>query len=439
MPEADSHRPQRSPPPAPLRLAPSSPCRHPAAPAAETPSGFLSPHRCPSAAPRSPREAAPGWERTARNTPSPSAPLSEHRPEHEHRAGGEGPGRTGVTCRRRSAAGRGDALLRARCLRLTPPWPQPRRAARAPLSPTKFAARQLRASAGPSAPPRRRGSGSRGGRPLPGVRDSGPVVALPATAAPGCGDELALPPSLPLAPPSGPAKKLRVVQTCEQRRPSASTTKHDKSCRAAAAIAGGRKEIGGNGGKAAGEGESRGCWGTQGLPRDGTQQVEETRESWAPAAAWAAPVVGEAREYLRRVRPWRAALPAPRTRDPPRTLRAPFARREPTRQTPVSWASGARRGAAHRQPVPGSSPAPRGSPPAPAVRRWHSCYHVEACGVSLSAPCPPLPALPGTGSTCQPRKFMFGPPASSPRCGGPGQRDVAPRAWGAPAPSSATS
>lgn len=199
--------------------------------------------------------------------------------------------------------------------------------------------------------------------------------------------------------------RLRLIKS-DQRRPSASTTKHNKSCRAAAEIAGGRKGIGETVGKQRARGRAEGSGGrraSRGMGWVGAALPARGRDAagrgdlgeLGAGGCRGCPGVGEAREYLRRVRPCRAALPAPRTRDPPRTLRAPFPCREPTRQTPVSWASGGRRGAAHRRPGPGSSPAPRGSAQAPCCAARAFLLHVEACGVSLSAPAvlsPPSPA-----------------------------------------------
>lgn len=219
MPETGSERRQRSPAPEPsssgapprCRLPLPAPCAAPPGPQPAQPPSPPGARRTPGRSRWRNGEAAPVTDRAAGNAQcprrSPSAAAARR---------GEGPaglpgGAEGCSPRAGRADRRGLGRRRradARS-RLTPPWPQPRRAARAPLAPTKFAARQLRAS--PGGRTQRPAAGAEQPRP-PGPGDAVRGSARPAAgAAPGWGD-LALLPALPRAPPSGPAEKLQLVE-----------------------------------------------------------------------------------------------------------------------------------------------------------------------------------------------------------------------------------
>lgn len=216
MPETGSERQQRSPAPEPggsgapprCRLPLPAPCAAPAGtparPASEPPRA-LGGHQgaalpSPARRPRS-RTGRPGAHDARR---APKAPPPAARARRAGERGWQGLPGGAVGCSPRAGVRGLHRCADARC-RLTPPWPQPRRAARAPFARTKFAARTLRPAAGAEQP-----------RP-PGpadVRRCGAVLgsARPAAgAAPGWGDLASLP-ALPRAPPSGPAEKLQLVE-----------------------------------------------------------------------------------------------------------------------------------------------------------------------------------------------------------------------------------
>lgn len=243
MPETGSDLQQRSPPPvpggsaAPLRLAPSSPCRHPAA--GETSAGLLAhphhrPPHLPGGAPVEPTPGSPEQGEGGRGRAIPAALRDTRRsqpaaPSQEPRgARGAGRGITWRHCRvarhRQTPMSRSPAL---RC-RLTALWPQPRlaqprRAVRAPVSPPSLrrgscAPRPLApALAHPPAGWTQRtaaGAGQRqpGRLRRPPVPGDARVARQPAAdAAPGLGRSR-ITPFPPPRSPSGPAEKLQLVE-----------------------------------------------------------------------------------------------------------------------------------------------------------------------------------------------------------------------------------